>query len=352
MIDVFRRDNAFDSIRLVAATSVIFSHAFVLVTGLEAAEPFFALTRGQSTIGRAAVAVFFVVSGLLISASFDRSKDWLQFGWSRVIRLIPALWVCCLLLAFVMGPIVTTYAAEAYFRSDNVYHFLKVMFFVPSGSGLPGVFHGLPSGDAVNGSLWTLRYEVACYVLGTFLLSLGKRRIFVVSILWISSLVLSRLQGDAAQYGGVTYHLVWLTHLFRFYGAGMLIYLLRDKIVVRSDAGWLACILVAISAVLGSVFNEVLAIAGSYCIVVLAYNAPSWFKRFTHRGDISYGVYIYAFPVQQLLVPASLKSSAPILMNSLLSLAIVLVLATLSWRLIEKPALSLKKSMKRNAQPA
>ena len=335
------RDNAFDTIRLLAAASVILSHAFVLVEGRESAEPLYQLSDGQITVGRAAVAAFFVVSGLLISMSFERSKSWFKFAMNRALRLLPGLWVCILLLVFLFGPLMTTLPLAQYFGSAETIGFFGNVAFLARSHSIAGVFEGLPGGDAVNGSLWTLKYEVASYVFGALLLCTGRFKVAVVAACWMAAMIAAPFIGDPLEKGGLAYHGAWMVWLFRFYGAGMLLYVLRDHIPISREAA-LACLALVLLATFTPAYTEALALFGSYAIVAAAFLASDWFKKLTHRGDLSYGVYIYAFPVQQALVPLSNETAIPWLTNTLLSLPITFLLAGLSWRLVERPALALK----------
>ena len=335
------RDNAFDTIRLLAAASVILSHAFVLVGGQESAEPLYQLSDGQITIGRGAVAAFFVVSGLLISMSFERSKSWIKFTMNRALRLLPGLWVCVVLLVFLFGPVTTTLPLSQYFGSSETIGFFGNVVFLARSHAIAGVFDGLPGSDAVNGSLWTLKYEVASYVFGALLLCTGRYRTAIVIACWIATMVAAPIIGDPLEKHGIAYHGAWMVWLFRFYGAGMVLYVLRDHIPV-SRAAALACLALVVAATFTPVYTEALAIFGAYALIAAAFLASGWFKRLTQRGDLSYGVYIYAFPVQQALVPFSNETAIPWLTNVALAMPITFALAGLSWHFVERPALSLK----------
>lgn len=335
------RDNAFDTIRLLAAASVIISHAFVLVAGQESAEPLYILSDGQITIGRAAVAAFFVVSGLLISMSFERSKSWFKFAVNRALRLLPGLWVCVLVLVLLFGPIATTLPLQQYFQSSETIGFFGNVAFLARSHSIGGVFEGWPGGDAINGSLWTLKYEVASYIFGAILLCTGRLKTPLTLAVWLLAMIATPMIGDPLQHGGATYHAAWMVWLFRFYGAGMLLYLLRDSISLSKGPA-LACLAAIVLSTFTPIYTEVLAIFGSYALVAAAFLASGWFKRLTHRGDLSYGVYIYAFPVQQMFVPISNQTAIPWLTNVALSVPVTFALAALSWHFVEHPALALK----------
>lgn len=343
------RDNGFDTIRLFAASAVILSHGFALTHGGEESEPLYQATSGQATIGLTAVAIFFIVSGLLISLSFDRSRRWTDFARNRALRLFPGLWVCVFLTVFLFGPAFTSLPLAAYFADNRTFGFLGNLLFLPVGHGMGGMFPDHPFAGAVNGSLWTLKYEVACYIGGSVLLSLGRWRKAIVWLAWLTAIAGTFYLGNPRTHDGALYHLAQLLWLFRFYGAGMLAYLYRDRIVLTARGGWLSLLLV-FAAIVTPFFTEALAIFGAYSVLVLAYHAAIWFRRMTRKGDLSYGVYIYAFPVQQALIPLSLTFSAPALANMLLALPITFLLAWLSWQYVEAPALQLKPRQRAAAQ--
>ena len=339
------RNNAFDSIRLFAASAVIISHSFALTSGSDLTEPLFRLTRGQATIGLSAVGIFFIVSGLLISMSFDRSKTAARFALNRALRLFPGLWVCVLLTVFVLGPVLTMLPLSDYVSDKQTWGFLGALVFWPFSSGMGGMFPDNPYPHAVNGSLWTLKYEVVFYIGGAILLLTGRWRRALVLLAWGVSMVATILLRDPHQHSGLLYHVAQLLWLFRFYGAGMLCYLYRDRVPLHTGFGWLAAFGVVV-AMATPLFAEALALGGAYTVLILAFHAPRWFKRLTRRGDMSYGVYIYAFPIQQALVPFSLSFRSPAFANIALSFPLILLLAWLSWRLVEAPALRFKQGSK------
>ncbi len=113
------------------------------------------------------------------------------------------------------------------------------------------------------------------------------------------------------------------------------LYAFRDHIPLRADWALAALALVCLSPLVG-LFAEAAATLGAYALIVAAYRAPRWFRAVTARGDISYGVYLYAFPIQQLLVPLSLKSPVPWLTNLALALPLTILAGVTSWLLVER----------------
>ena len=333
-----RASNGFDTIRLIAATAVIFSHAFPLTGQVE---PLHALT-GQATFGMLAVSVFFAISGYLIPMSFDRGGIG-RYVMKRARRIMPALIVAVLLCAFLLGPIYTTLPLAEYLRAPGTWKFVGNAFFLPVGYDLPGVFTANPMDD-VNGSLWSLKFEIACYVFVVAALIFSPLRKLAVVGAWLASFVIVRLIPGDGQ--GVWFFVDQLAALFRFFGMGMVFYLFSDRIVVKKSWGWIALGIFVASA-FTPVFVEVCAVAGIYALFVFAYNAHGRFREITAKGDISYGVYVYAFPVQQMLVPASLGLAGAGLalapwINTGLALIPVFALGVWSWLYVEKPAMFYK----------
>jgi len=332
--------NNFDAIRIAAALIVVLSHAFMVVSGNEASDPFHVLTRGQMTLGVFGVTVFFFVSGLLITRSFCHDPSIAVFGWKRALRLLPALAVLCVLTVFILGPATTTLSFGAYFGAGPTWSYLANIFTVlPARYTLPGVFDGLPMERLVNGSLWTIWYEVACYALVVCLGIVGLLRWPAVLVLWLLSLAGPVLVGGHTAHSGVAYRIVQLAELFRYFGAGMLVYLLRDYIRISwlNGPAFLTGFLLAIAT---PWFPLLLALVMPPLVLKGAYAPVRGLAHLTRHGDLSYGIYLYAFPVQQLAVLA--LPSAPWWLNFLAATPLTVVLALASWRLVERPALRLK----------
>lgn len=330
--------NSFNTIRLLAATLVIFSHAFPITGQAEPLEGF----TGQATVGDLAVSIFFMISGFLIPASLDRGSV-ARYVVKRACRIIPGLVISVLVTAFCFGLAFTQLPAGEYLLHPQTWRFLANGAMLPVGYDLPGVFVDQPV-RAANGSLWSLKFEMACYVFVVAAFAIARLRKAAVVAAWLASMVLAPMLTDHAN--GMWYFLQQGVGLFRFFGIGMVFYLFADRIPVRSDWGWLANGLVLISG-FTPYLVEVTVVAGSYAIVTIAYSESSWFRQLTAKGDISYGVYVYAFPMQQALLPVSLTFAVPWLANALLALPLIMLAGLLSWLLVEKPALAFGRTLAR-----
>ena len=335
------RENGFDSLRLLAALSVIASHAFLLTSGTYDQEPLYWASSGQFTVGSLAVGVFFVISGMFISASFERTGNRREFVRNRALRIMPALIVVISLLALVVGPIVSTVPLAAYFSDPETWVYFRNIAFLPMAAHLPGVFESNTL-STVNESIWTLKFEVACYIIAALVLMQPKLVRPAVIAGWLASFLIVRYWPNANGVSGAEYYIVAIARMFRFFGAGMLIYLYRDRIPLDARLGFVSLLLPFAFLPTGW-FVEATAFFGSYSIIAFGYLAPAAFRKLAARGDVSYGVYIYGWPIQQLLWPIGRDSAAHWLVNTALAIPLALMLGWASWLLVEKPALALKR---------
>jgi peptidoglycan/LPS O-acetylase OafA/YrhL len=157
------RDNNFNLIRILAAFAVLITHGFALSIGTGNAEP---LRKSLGvTLGTIAVDVFFITSGFLITSSLMNRKHIIYFCWARFLRIFPALWLMLIITVCGIGSMLTTVHLHEYIFNNITYRYVAYCSTLFKGVvfNLPGLFHGNPYGNAVNGSLWTLPYEVKMY---------------------------------------------------------------------------------------------------------------------------------------------------------------------------------------------
>lgn len=345
------RDNNLNLIRMVAATAVLVSHAWPLALGAGTPEPLFRETG--HALGTLAVFVFFAISGFLITASFDRSRDAGAFLAARSLRLFPALFVSVMLVAFVMGPAVTTLPVAEYLSHPGTLAFVpRNMALVSPAYYLPGVFETNPY-PAVEGSIWTLVHEVACY-LGVLAAGLAgafatRRRLLAALLCFAVAWIAYQALG-----GGLHPKVDALHRLSLPFAIGAAFYVLRDRIPLSAGiAAALAAVAVAL-AVLGApwpVGYAATLLTLSYAVFWIAYVPRGPILGYNRIGDYSYGIYIYAFPIQGLVV--WIWGPMTPWENIALALPFTLVLAILSWHLVEAPALALRHRLRRGgARPA
>jgi peptidoglycan/LPS O-acetylase OafA/YrhL len=334
------RDNNFDFLRFFAAAMVVFGHAYGL-SGQAHQEPL-RLFSGSYDSADIAVHVFFVMSGFLIAGSWLNSHSVLDFTAKRALRILPALIVSVLFVVLVVGPLATRLPLGEYFAAPGTFAYLGNAVFITE-FRLPGVFASNPFPDTVNGSLWTLPYEVLMYAT---VLTLGLLKVFGRSMALIGLVLMV----------GVHFYLIPVyevqsdllrkaTRLGMFFYAGVVLYLYRQRLIWN----WkLAALMVATNllSARSDYWELVHVLTLPYLTLYLAQLRIPQLAGFGKAGDFSYGLYIFAFPLQQLIMHWS-DGSLPLVPFMLLSFAASLAAAVLSWHLIESPALRLKRYLPR-----
>lgn len=331
------RENNFDLLRLLAAIFVMVAHSFPLTGNPERST--LILNMGFGSLG---VKIFFVISGFLIVGSYVRNPNVFDFMKSRILRIYPALIVVILLSVFLLGPLVTNLSLKEYFLSAGTYQYLKMLTLFEPQFRLPGVFDSNIYKETVNGSLWTLEYEVTFYLIIALLGVLGllKPKILLSLFALIFSLFELHTRYTSLSFG--TINIGYFLEFFIYFLAGSLIFLYKefiklDKIYLFTIVG-----IFLISIPFGGVRDEVFVFIGSYLVLYLSLTPRIKFYKYNKMGDLSYGLYIYAFPVQQLITfMYGGRMEYPII-NFLIALIFSLLLAFISWNLIEKKALRLK----------
>jgi peptidoglycan/LPS O-acetylase OafA/YrhL len=344
--ELSRHTNNLDALRFGAAGMVILGHAYVLL-GFEPATPHL---FGVG-IDRLGVYVFFTISGYLITKSWLRRPNWGSYFAARALRIFPGLIVVTLLTMFVLGPIVTTVARADYFAAPATWRYLLNAALSPV-YGLPGVFETLPYPSAINGSLWTLPVEFSCYVLVPLILILPKvlRLPGAIAFGVLSAIGIFTVQTPYPVWGFV------LPQAFEpwiYFAAGMVCALALQGRAFRLDVAVFALFVLAVASATEPQIGRVLSwFVLPYAILGLGLASTPVLRRASRFGDFSYGLYIYAFPVQQLLIHVvgvhSLAWNVPAVVLG------TLVLSIASWWLVESPSLRLKVRVERAvaARPA
>ena len=325
------RSNNFDTLRMAAALVVVLSHSVQITYGSEVHEIVWQLTRHQTNAGALAVDIFFSMSGYLIARSFLQTGHPLNFVFARLLRITPALAVLLVVLSFCVGPIASSLPTTTYFRCGSVYAFIARNVLYPYGGGLPLVFENNPMRGVIDGSLWTLRLELACYLLVLLLGVSGlltKRKLLLLYA--ASSIVAAVFAYDVR------------TSLVADFLGGATIFMwevrLRGSVAAFCAVGWVLSLLTEWQSVGTSLFAP-------YLVLYLALSPTISLPKLARYGDLSYGTYIYAYPVQQIIVEA-MGDNSRWYWTFLVALPPVLLLAALSWHFVEAPSLALKNRLR------
>lgn len=334
--------NNFGLLRVVMAVAVVVSHAFSVTDGRVEQEPWFQTTG--FTLGEHAVNGFFAISGFLVTMSFVK-RGWRDYALARLLRIAPGLIAATLVVALLIGGAMTTLDKGDYYGDPRLWRFISgTLTSFKSAAALPGVFAGNPL-QFPMGTVWTLKYETLCY-LGVLLAGLAgllaKPRLALAALVALTLAVVAREvatpDGPKGTETALRLPLIFL--------AGGVIYLYRDR--VRLSLPLLALVLLALVPLSYTpLYKAALYLVTAWGILVLALAPPLTRRSVEPPADLSYGVYLYGWPVQQALHALFPALGAVALLWP--SLALTVAVAALSWFLIEKPALGLKRRWMRGS---
>jgi peptidoglycan/LPS O-acetylase OafA/YrhL len=334
--------NNFHLLRLAAALLVLLSHAFHLLArgGEEPVGRWFTAYDAS----RFGVAIFFFISGFLVSRSWVRRGDLGDFLIARALRIAPGLWMVLLVTVLVLGPALTTLPVADYLADPGTMRYLAGNAVLLTQYLLPGVFETNPS-PGPNGSLWTIPLEVVLYlVLATCgwlwwlesarsprerLRRIAERPLMAAALLLVASLLVSKILRTGAQYYG----------LAGYFLLGALCHRFRARLALRLD---LTVALVAAAALSAKTALEpvLVPLAVSFAILTLALHPACRLPRtWLHRHDYSYGTYLYGFPVQQTLIASGIGEPWTLFAAAVIATGCC---AIASWHGVERPCLDLK----------
>jgi peptidoglycan/LPS O-acetylase OafA/YrhL len=336
------RKNNFDFLRLIFASFVIITHSYTLSAASET-DILYELSNGRVSFSYIGVQGFFVISGYLIFQSLQRSEQVIDYFWKRILRLFPALFVM-LVLTVLLAPFVYHSDIPLLRNTSYITYLPNNLSLYRTQYTIDGVFENNPFGNAINGSLWTIPYEFTMYVLLAVLII--TRRNTIATRIILASTFLLILTGIFFYHQQVK-QLVWMLlgeHLFdlgAFFIAGSLLAAMNIEKIK-----WKAPLLALFSILAATTFSFEFFGYVKYFILPILFilfglNPIKYIDSIGEKiGDLSYGIYIYGFPVQQTLMYYFRFNYAELMLSSL---AVSYILAYFSWHLIEKKALTLKK---------
>lgn len=345
------RSNSIGFLRWLMAFAVIFSHAGPLA-GFYGGQDLGVQLSDEQSIGGVAVAGFFFFSGFLITKSRQGKSTIFRYFWRRVLRIFPAFWLALLTTSYVLAPIAwrkekgtwdgfwtSTHESPFTYFWNNMFLELGQRNIAGLGGGLPLAEHGARDW---NGSAWTLEYEFKAYIIVGLLGLFGA-----LANRWIAGLVaVSFILVNALQWGGA----MDVSHIYQLFGNpynsmffapfsfGMLFALFGELIPIDDRLALFGVVLACLTYANGG-WNIWGQYAFLYVLMWIAIRAP--LQHWEKYGDLSYGIYIYAWPIMTFAAFFGLQDAGWLVYHLVIVVAVHIV-AFFSWHLIEKPAMSLK----------
>lgn len=333
--DTNHPSNNFDFLRIAAALIVLFSHQHAL-TGLD--EP---KILGTHTLGTVGVLIFFSISGFLVTQSWLKDPHIVRFATKRFLRIWPGFAVAIALCTFALGPAVTQLSLADYLNHPGTadYFFKNLQFSLRD--VLPLNFDGNALPTAVNGSLWTIPLEIQCYALLALLgitKILNHRWPILFATIFFGLLYASGLlKFNSSIHYPKEYHPLLEFGLYFFSGSIIYLFCKSKNLATTAIPLWL----IGIFAAYANIPNLLFLLTIPITVIFIGKKSTPYFNQAGRFGDISYGIYIYAFPVQQAVI-WQLQNKVNWWLLLAIATSITITLALFSWHFIEKWALKAK----------
>jgi len=326
MVPLRQHTNAFDLIRLVAAGLVLWSHQHALM-GMR--EPFVAVLG--ASYGGLGLYIFFALSGYLNTGSLAQHRSVQVYLFNRALRIYPAL-AACVVFTVILGFVVAT-DRNAYVSVKLLSYIAKnVTLFSGVKMGVPGVFESNAFPQALNGSLWTLPYEVKMYVVLAVALAVARYSLALPIIALVGGCIITVL-GTAGLLPVLPRNDFWVIFSILFL-AGSAVAGAKSFVGLPVAIGALAAIALAFTGI----GEQLLAWLLLLTAIVIAVGSIKLSKRLRLPLDLSYGLYLYAFPIQQLSATLFTDFWPALAFSTVITFA----LALMSALFIERYALRLK----------
>lgn len=343
------RPTGFDYLRLALAIAIVCEHSLITSYGDAVGARVWQLPF-RPAVGML-LPMFFALSGFLVTGSLFRARSLFHFLWLRVIRIYPALGVEVLVSAFILGPLLTTLPLRDYFSSSLFYSYLLNV------TGhihylLPGLFESNPFPNVVNMQLWTIPFELGCYISLSILAVMGIKKFhwlapaatFALMLAYFMIRWMVKTWAQIAIPGGLPGQLLVACFL-----AGVALHLYKDRLpwspLLCAASGVFAALLIGFIPLGDFIVAPVIA----YFTISLGVLNPKKFWLLQH-ADYSYGIYLYGFVIQQAFA-CSFPWAREWWLNIIFCVPATVATAALSWHLIEKPALVLRSYFDWRAAP-
>jgi peptidoglycan/LPS O-acetylase OafA/YrhL len=338
-----RPGNNFDFLRLFLAALVIYAHSYAIAEGNEDGEVLYRIFGIQlfnlhMTLGTFAVGGFFVISGYLITASWERRKSIGEYFRKRIGRIYPGFVVCNLIGAFLIPYVAIQGDAWQHLDPARVIGQTAIL----RGIGHPEAFGENILPGVTNGSLWSIAYEFGCYVMIALLgwSGLAARGVWLVALLVLSLVVSFAFAQQGWRFfipgiGHIVGEPMFWARLLPYYLIGVVAWRYRDRIRYGNIGAVAAIALLTIGGLVPLSWSVLLPVAGAYLIFWFAFHGSIRIRGTARYGDFSYGTYLYGFPIQQLCVQAWGGSMNPLLLCAI-SLPLSILAGAISWHAVEK----------------
>ena len=314
--------------RFIAALMVIVFHSFSIATGSETGEWFRTITNNQITMGEFAVAIFFLCGGYLIAMSVEKNHTAKRYLAARIKRLFPSL-MFVTVATVIFCSFISTWKPVGYVISSDTWKYLLNALLIRVHQ-LPGVFEG-HANAVVNGSLWTLRLEFVCYVLCFIAYKLGflNKKRFIVSIPLVAAgtLVVWKLSA-------IRYSLRDLISPVLLFYVGMAYWVYREHITLCVKYFAIAIVAFVMLFVLG-LGNVAMIFAFPYIMMYLWFGMEQCSPKLGKLGNYSYGIYLWGFTVQQVVVHFWPGNTMSPMINVLISIPVSIILGWLTYEIVE-----------------
>lgn len=338
------RTYGFDYLRLGLALAVVLVHSISTSYGPRAGNFVFEGWLRPLTVS--ILPAFFALSGFLVCGSLARNPSLFAFLMLRAIRIVPALAAETILCAVVLGPAMTALSLWQYFSDPIFYkYFLNIIGVIQF--YLPGVFVDNPFPRVVNGQLWTVPVELECYVALALIFIFGLfTRMWLLVPLFLAGTVYALASqytrpGIALEVANVHQRVLLLSFL-----AGVILYQLRDR-VPYSLPLVLCAGLASYALLLGTGTSYFVPLPIAYLVAGLGVlEIPK--RTFLLRGDYSYGIFLFGFPLQQTFAHLAAQGAPELQrwwINFLVCVPLSIGMAYLSWHLIEARVLARKRAI-------
>lgn len=335
------RDNNFNLLRFGASLAVFISHC-PPIAGM-------GVTSHTALLGYIAVNAFFSISGFLVAKSLYSRNNMQHFLIARALRIYPALMFSVVYTALIVGLYFSSLASSDYLHHPQTQDYVLrnvLQLFWPIPVDLPGL-----AWAKVNAPLWTLPFELHMYLLlaltAVIGIRLGGKAGKLVWIVYFVAVAISTVLYfvdyayllDRYGLGHYGYYLRFLS----MFGIGVALYLLREKIVLRTSYFVGIMLLILIVSPVRPLFVLVAYGSLAYVLLYLAYVPGGFLRKFNKLGDYSYGIYIFGYPTQKAVM--QLFPGINVIELFLISFALTLFISAVSWHFLEQPALGLKRKL-------